>query len=184
MKTNMMFDPIRFATAIVALCLCSCASTTISENGQKVMTMQSNATNVTLQTPSGTFFHADVIDNSSATLAGAHAASQIVTAGAGAAGTIMTGVVGLQAVSAGLSPAVAIGTTAGVTAIHGAQGLVRPTNINVQTVPATVVPVGQEIVVQQPNGVVQTFRVARVTAKQKTVRRRHRATASPQYFAA
>ena len=60
--------------------LCGCAQTRIYENGQLVMAMQGDATNVDFRTGNGTYFHADVITHSTATAA----AYTGLTAGIGA----------------------------------------------------------------------------------------------------
>ena len=55
--------------ALVALMLCGCTETRIYENGQLVLAMQGDATNVTFRTGRGTYFHADTINHSAATAA-------------------------------------------------------------------------------------------------------------------
>jgi hypothetical protein len=155
--------------ALVCLLLCSCSSLKISENGQQVFSAQSDMTNVHFRTPAGTEFSADQVINSVPTLAGGQATSQIITASAGAAGTVIGGVIGLKLIP--ISPAAAVLGTAVPTSLQGAQGLVRPTNINVQTPSQVALQEGQIVTIQRGN-TVQTFRAVR---RVPTRHRRHRA---------
>lgn len=78
---------------IPLLLLTGCASTTIYEGGQKVLTTQGDMSRVKFATANGTTFSADMVIHSTPTLAGGQAASQVIGAVAGLAGTIGTTVV-------------------------------------------------------------------------------------------
>jgi hypothetical protein len=153
---------------IIAAALLSSCATEIFEDGQPVMRLQSDAVNVTLQTAKGTYFHADVISNSTATQAGGQVATGVIGAAA-------TGVVGGITAGAGhVVPAVI--ATAVPNTINNAGGIVRPTNINVSSPAEVVTPNGRLMTIRTGNGV-QTYQRA-------TVRKHRRHRGSAQYHAA
>ena len=49
---------------LIALLFCSCAETRIYEDGRLVCVVRSDATNVTLRTYKGGYFHADTLNQS------------------------------------------------------------------------------------------------------------------------
>ncbi len=76
----------------LALLLSGCASTVISEMGRDgkshpVLKIQANASNVTFKTAQSDF-HADTLNHSTPTVAGGAAATRVVTAVSGMAGTV------------------------------------------------------------------------------------------------
>jgi hypothetical protein len=88
-----------------ALLMCGCASTTVYENGQPVFRTQGDVANLTFSTRSTTL-RVGSVSHSSATLAGAQAASQVINAGSALAAVVGTAVIG------------------GVAAVHGAVSVI------------------------------------------------------------
>jgi hypothetical protein len=76
---------------LIIASLAGCASTTIYENGQRVLTTQADAAEVTFATPRSSL-HITGLNHSNATLAGGESASQVITSVAGLAGAVGTAI--------------------------------------------------------------------------------------------
>ncbi len=82
------------ACLCLTMLICGCAETRIYERGRDGQThlvarIQGDAVNVTIKT-TRTYFHADTLTHSTATLAGGKASARVITSATGIATTIIT----------------------------------------------------------------------------------------------
>lgn len=73
---------------LLSLLFCSCASTSVYENGKPVLKTQMNARRVVYRSPAGSYLEVEEMDHSTPTRAGG---SVIGTAGSAAIGIIAAG---------------------------------------------------------------------------------------------